>query len=152
MRRVGRFATGMLSLCALALIAVGSAGCDTYHYYDMTATFGPGFSENLAGNIQVCELVVTGADSHTSRLDTACPLAGRTPDLYPNLGEFEYATFADSGTLNFTVNLYNGRTPVPMCLYGTGTTSLPASSQVTQTGTITLAQTAAGCPSMDATQ
>ena len=134
----------------LAPVAFGAASCDTYHYYDITVTFDPAFTDSLAGNIGLCDLVVSGADSHTSFLPngqgsdhkTVCPIA----ENHPVLGTFEYATFADSGKLEFTLNAYNGQSASAACLYGTGAVTLPATSQLTTTGAITLTQSSPGCP------
>jgi hypothetical protein len=58
---------------------------------------------------------------------------------YPDLGHFEFATFEDSGTLNFTVNGYKA---VPHSssdqsgdLCTSGSASVPATDAITETGT-----------------
>jgi hypothetical protein len=136
------FSSGAL---ALAVLALGAAGCDTYHYYDMDLMFGSDFGGAAnVGMAQLCRVDISGADSHEFTLD-ACGLLSGTSNIQ-NVGIFEFATFADSGTLTFTVDAYNGTPPTPTCLFGVGTTSLPASSQVTTTGTITIEPMGTGCP------
>ena len=43
---------------------------------------------------------------------------------------FEFATFADSGTLNFTIRTYVG-IEFDNCLFGTGTKAIPATAAIT---------------------
>jgi hypothetical protein len=132
------------SALAVAVVALGGAGCDTYHYYDMTLAFGSAWPGgiNSAGAAQNCQVTVSGADSHSFFIDT-CGI--NSPSNYPDTGIFEFATFADSGTLTFTVDAYNGTT-LANCLFGMGTLSIPATSQVTTTGTITINPDGTGCP------
>jgi hypothetical protein len=149
MNRVVRTLGGKLSsfaaaTLALAVVALGGAGCDTYHYYDMTLEFGSGWTGGLnsAGAAQNCKVTVSGADSHSFFISD-CGI--NNSSNYPDTGIFEFATFADSGTLTFTVDAYNGVTPAN-CLFGLGTLSIPATSQVTTTGTITINPDGTGCP------
>jgi hypothetical protein len=132
----------LLASCAVALL--GAAGCDSYHYYDMSLVLGSTFTTALVGEAQLCKVNISGADSHEFNL-TNCGVNSNDSNI-PDVGTFEFATFADSGTLTFTVDAYNGITPTPNCLYGSGMTSQPASSQITQMGTITLQVTGTGCP------
>ncbi|HZL18675.1 MAG TPA: hypothetical protein VFG23_13110 [Polyangia bacterium] len=131
----------LLSTLAAAL---GAAGCDSYHYYDMTLEFGSGWTGgiNSAGAAQSCKVTVSGADSHSFSIDN-CGI--NNASNYPDTGIFEFATFADSGNLTFTVDAYNGTTPAT-CLFGMGTLSIPATSQVTTTGTIMINPDGTGCP------
>jgi hypothetical protein len=129
---------------ALAVVALGAAGCDTYHYYDMDLQFSSSFGGiTVAGMAQNCVVTISGADSHSFSL-VNCSINTDNSN-YPDVGTFEFATFADSGTLTFTVNAYNGIPYTPACLFGVGTTSLPASSQVTTKGSITIEKMGTGC-------
>jgi hypothetical protein len=145
-RLLGRRLPHVSLALALVVTALGAAGCDTYHYYDMGLIFSSDWvgGLNSAGGATLCKVNISGADSHEFPL----PLCGLTDSThYPDVGTFEFATFADSGTLTFTVDAYNGSPPGPACLFGTGTTSMPASSQVTQKGMITVAPNGQpGCP------
>jgi hypothetical protein len=132
------------SLLVVAVAVLGAAGCDTYHYYDMDLVLGSSFTTALIGQVQLCKVQVSGADSHEFDLP-ACGVSS-TRTTAGKIGTFEFATFADSGTLTFTVDAYNGVTPTPNCLYGMGVTNLPASSQVTTMGMITVEVTGTGCP------
>lgn len=121
--------------------ALATGGCSTYHYYDIDVQFGS-VSLEEAGVLQICELDVTGADSHSTHLPsstvgdktTVCPIDRNWPDM----GKFEFATFADSGTLTFKVTGYKGLPAGPATLCTTGTVDLPANSTITQSGTITM--------------
>ncbi len=65
------------------------------------------------------------------------------------MGTFEYSTFADSGPITFT---FNGFLDVPKSSNNQCTshnTTLTASSQITQTGTITVTDfNTTNCPQM----
>jgi hypothetical protein len=135
------------ALLSTLAIALGAAGCDTYHYYDIDLQFdtSPGmFTVATVGEAQLCRILVSGADSHEIDLPD-CSLNTDNSNT-TDVGTFEFATFADSGTLTFTVNAYNGSPPTMTCLFGTGTTSLPAGSTVTTTGKLVIEPDGAGCP------
>jgi hypothetical protein len=127
----------------LAVVLGGlTGGCNTYHYYDIDVKFMTPFTESEASVMKLCVVNVSGAESGTVILD--CP-----PVKYPVMGTFEYSTFVDSGSLTFT---FNGFYDVPAsdsnhCTSGFAT--LPATDQITQTGTITLTDfDAMKCPLM----
>ena len=133
-------------LSALAVM-LGAAGCDTYHYYDMDLRFdtSPGmFTTATVGEAQFCRIQISGADSHEIDLEN-CALNSDNSNT-TDVGTFEFATSADSGTLTFTVDAYTAITPTPQCLYGMGTTSIQASSTVTQKGTLVIEPDGTGCP------
>ncbi len=137
---------GVFGRLAAALVvgvaALGAAGCHSYHYYDIDVQYGASFTLTSSGNVQLGLLNVSGADS--GQLDL--PMSILAGNQFRDLGTFEYATFADSGTLTFTVDLYNGSTATTNCLYGTGSTPLAASGDTTQKGTVTVERTATnGC-------
>ncbi len=147
-RLLGRrlFHASLTLTLALAVTALGASGCETYHYYDMNLVFSSDWvcGLNSAGGATLCKVNISGADSHEFDLPN-CGLTNGTH--YPDVGTFEFATFADSGTLTFTINAYNGSPPGPACLFGTGMTNMTASSTVTQMGTITVAPNGQpGCP------
>jgi hypothetical protein len=142
MKLPGRFSKGLprLPLLAVVLGAALVGGCNTYHYYDIDVKFMSPFTESQASVMKLCLVDVSGAASDTLALD--CP-----PDKYPDLGTFEYATFADSGTITFT---FDGFFDVPRSSSNQCTSSavpLAATDQITQTGTITLTDfNATNCP------
>lgn len=120
----------------LGLAAVTAAGCNDFHYYDITVTFNTdpatsGFGPNEPASIQMCVFSVSGADSiskpigpHTQGLPL--PPGGTT------LGIIEFSTFADSGTLNFKIEAYDASsTASSACKVGEGTKSVMASSAST---------------------
>jgi hypothetical protein len=143
-RRIGRRLSAVSLAVALAAMVVGAAGCDTYHYYDMDLIFGSGWvgGINSAGAAQQCIVTVSGADSHEFPVSN-CGIVSQSN--YPDTGTFEFATFADSGTLTFAVDAYNGTPYTTACLFGTGSTTIPATSTVTTKGSITIDPMGAGC-------
>ena len=146
MTRPWRF-VGRVPILALALGALGAGGCDSYHYYDMDLQFDTSakkFTTATVGEAQLCRVQISGADSHEFDL-ADCSLNSDNSNI-PDVGTFEFATFADSGTLTFTVNAYTSLNPTDACLFGVGTTSVTATSQVTNKGKITIEPMGPGCP------
>jgi hypothetical protein len=133
-------------LAAVALLVLG-AGCNSFHYFDITVVFGSiGIEE--AGGIKACFMSVSGADTDnvevpmtTSGGAPVCPIANN----WPTLGMFEYSTFTDSGNLTFTLDAYNTTNLDPTKICITGSTTVAASSAITHTGMITLAQGSQSC-------
>jgi hypothetical protein len=124
-----------LPLLAVILGAALFGGCNTYHYYDIDVEGTSPVTEIQTSSMAFCQLVVSGAASDTIGLadGTGCPPAG-----FPKIGAIEYATFADSGQITFTFNGYQTNVADPSELCTTAFTTLTASDQITQTGTITL--------------
>ena len=120
----------LLAVLGLTLASLGAAGCSEFHYHDIYLRYDSGMFATVTGSlvsrVRICRVDVTGADTKTFYLGGNC--TNSTPTL--NLGTFEFSTFADSGTLNFTVKTYVG-TEFEMCLLGTGTKSVMATSAVT---------------------
>jgi hypothetical protein len=127
----------------LAVVLGGlTSGCNTYHYYDIDVKFSSPFTSTQASVMKLCLVNITGAASDTLVLD--CP-----PEKYPDMGTFEYSTFADSGSITFTFNAFYDAPQSPSTQCPSGSTSLPASEQITQMGSITLTDfNATNCPLM----
>ena len=125
----------------LAVVLGGlTSGCNTYHYYDIDVKFMSPFTSTQASVMKLCLVDITGAESDTLILN--CP-----PEHYPDMGTFEFSTFADSGSLKFTFNAFYDTPQSPSNQCTSGSTTLTASSQITQTGTITLTDfNATNCP------
>jgi hypothetical protein len=71
------------------------------------------------------------------------------PPAFPDVGTFEYSTFADSGPITFTFNGFydTPRSSSNQCT--SGVTMLTASDQITQMGTITVNNfSTTNCPLM----
>jgi predicted small secreted protein len=147
-------------LVALALLAAPFVtGCNTYHYFDIDVEWGP-VTPTQASQLQLCVLLVSGADTHQG--DFPSNVVGLDPNdpnqksicppqstSSPKMGTFEYSTFTDSGSLTFTVNGYGKVTASNDLLCTTGSTTMTASSQITQSGTITMGSFDTNkCPSM----
>ena len=117
----------LLPALVLGAVALGAAGCNEYHYYDIRVAYdGAQFNPNMISQVQNCHVFVTGADTDDFYLEGNCTNGAATT----NIGVFEFATFADSGTLNFTIRTYVG-IEFEMCLFGTGTKAIPATSAIT---------------------
>jgi hypothetical protein len=127
----------------LAVVLGGlTSGCNTYHYYDIDVKFSSPFTSTQASVMKLCVIDVSGAVSDALPLD--CP-----PEHFPDMGTFEYSTFADSGSITFTFNAFYDKPQMPSNQCTSGTTTLTASEQITQTGSITLTDfNAANCPLM----
>ena len=133
----------MRAVPLLAVVLVGLAsGCNTYHYYDIDVQFASPVTDTQVSVMKLCLVDVTGAASDTVVL--ACP-----PTKFPDMGTFEYSTFADSGSITFT---FNGFYDVPQSSSNQCTshgTTLTASDQITQTGTIMVTDfNTTNCPLM----
>ena len=134
---------GLTRLAALALpMLLGSAGCNTYKYFDVKATFDEAtFDDSQLGTISRCRVLVSGADTGNFILDR-CPNAaaldphdGKTmtsPDGYT----FEFSTFADSGTLNFELQAFVGQVDKPECMIGDGKVPLAVTGATTIMGNL----------------
>jgi hypothetical protein len=125
----------------LAVVLGGLAsGCDTYHYYDIDVKFMSPFTETQASVMKLCLVEVSGAASDTIAfpgVESNNPVCPPTTN-YPDLGTFEYATFVNSGQITFTLNAFYDTPQSPSNQCTSGATTLTASDQITQTGTITL--------------
>ena len=118
----------LLPALVFGAVALGAAGCSEYHYYDIKVAYdGAQFMPNMISQVQKCHVFVTGADTADFYLDGNCTNATATT----NIGVFEFSTFADSGTLNFTIRTFVGGIEFDDCLFGTGTKAIPATSAIT---------------------
>jgi hypothetical protein len=134
---------GLTALAALALpLLVGASGCHTFKYVDMTVSFDESVDDADILTIARCRVYVTGADSHEFILDR-CP--NHTATDPHTVGEFEYATFADSGTLNFEIKAFNGLNDTPDCQIGDGTSPVAVTSMTTLMGAISIKKSGTGC-------
>jgi hypothetical protein len=144
MRAPRLVATWIVGLAALA-----GAGCNDFHYYDITVSFNinqstGGYPQAEVASVQTLLFGVSGADSGSFRIGpnaNGLPLvAGAT-----NLGTVEYATFADSGTLTFKVEAFNNSRTTPDCKTGEGTKAVMATSASTTMDAVIINKTGAGC-------
>ena len=138
---------GLLLALVLASASLGAVGCSEYHYYDIDVTFDTSSGQfagiNEISTIQVMRMLVGGADNADFQIG---PNANGLPLVTgAHLGVFEFSTFADSGTLDFTAQAFDDATSSPGCLTGQGTKSVEASSTITNTVMITVMKTAVGC-------
>jgi hypothetical protein len=135
-------------LPVLALLA--AAGCNEYHYYDVSVAFniasGKFAGTNEISTIQRCVLTVSGADSATlvSGFENGCPPMSAA-GISTQMGISEFATFADSGQLTFTFSAYDDTTLVDACKTGQGVQTVQATSASTTAVALTVDKIAAGC-------
>ena len=106
-----------------ALVALGSAGCKDYTYFDVHVQFDPATFSGRVGSVQACHLFVTGAETNDYGIANNtrnCPPANAGLDM----GIFEYSSLADSGQLTFTMKVYKGMVESAACLFGEGSVLL----------------------------
>ena len=127
----------------LAVVLAGLAsGCNTYHYFDIDVKFMTPVTETQVSVMKFCLAEVSGAASDTVALD--CP-----PAKFPDMGTFEYSTFVDSGPITFTFNGFFDSPQSPSNQCTSHSTTLTASDQITQMGTITVTDfNTTNCPLM----
>jgi hypothetical protein len=135
-----------LPLLVMALLSLSAAACSSYSYYDLDLKWGTGFDVVKIGSIQFCHLLVSGAATDDVQLNPANCKTATSGDM----GMVEYSTFADSGSITFTLNAYTYPDGNPNCKLGEGSTTLEAGKAVRKTGTVTAtAMMAPGtCPGM----
>jgi hypothetical protein len=163
--RLARFFTGRLAVLAVpVLLALGGAGCNTYHYYDIHALFDPssgpgmpGFTGASAFSVQVCVVSISGADNTTFELPLNNVPEQRCPDVRPgqnalDAGMFEYSTFTDSGTLTFTLDAFQDLAQTPGCHIGSGNVKVPATSAITTSAELHIKLQSASCVTTGQTQ
>jgi hypothetical protein len=144
-------AARMLVLGFFACVAAAGAGCSTYHYYDIDVTFDTGAmgfaGTNEISTVQRCVMTVSGADSGqlVMGLTDNCPPM-TAAGIGTHMGIVEFSTFKDSGSLTFTMDVYNAQTIVPGCKVGSGTKTLTASSMTTTMDSLSVFKTGTGCP------
>jgi hypothetical protein len=136
-------------LPVLALALLGAAGCSEYHYFDITVSLDTTLGSNgVRGGIQRCDVTVKndkgGIEDYFPIPDPktgspVCPLS------YQSMGTFEYSTFKSSGSLSFTVGVYDQAMTTDACRIGSGDVSVPISS-TTNAGNVTvMANGSDGC-------
>lgn len=127
----------------LAVVLGGLAsGCNTYHYYDIDVKFMSPVTATQVSVMKYCVVDVSGAA--TDEVVLVCP-----PASFPDMGTFEYSTFADSGSITFTFNGYFDRPKSSSNQCTSHGTTLTASDEITQTGMIMVTDfSTTNCPQM----
>ena len=129
----------------LVLGALGAGGCKDLTYFDVDVKFDQATFLGQVGSVQVCHMYVTGAETHDYVINDntrSCP----PPNQNLEMGIFEYSSLADSGSLTFTMKVYNKFTETDNCLFGQGSTTvtLPA-PMTTNPVTLNVVQMGPGC-------
>jgi len=136
---------------ALGLTLLGSTSCSSYHYIVVDVKLDTTLSANgTSSTIQLCDVVVKnekGGIEDTFPLapknstDQRCPVSGSS------VGKFEYSTLKDSGSLTFTVAVYDTLNSVnDSCKMGEGSVAVPI-KETSNDATLTVMAigTGAGC-------
>jgi hypothetical protein len=128
---------------ALLPLVVSVQACNTYSYFDVDMKLGTGFDVVAIGRIFSCHMFVTGAATDDFTLDyvTCHNINPGTRDI----GKIQYSTFADSGSLTFTLRLFE-KMESDACQIGVGATTLAVDKSKTVAGDLTAPYTPPGCP------
>jgi hypothetical protein len=135
---------GTLLFVSSLLLIVVAQGCNTYSYFDVEMKLGTAYNTVAIGRINSCHVFVTGGSAD----DFTLPYANcHTIDPGTrNVGKFQYATFADSGSaVTFTLHLFE-KVESAECELGTGSTTLTVEGGKTVAGSLTVDTLKAGCP------
>ena len=109
-------AVKLFPLLGVVLLALSTQACSSYSYYDLDLKLGSGFDVVKIGSIQFCHMFVTGSVSDDFEVrPEVCKLA-----TTGEIGQVEYSTFADSGSLTFTFKLFQNPQSNPACELGEG--------------------------------
>ena len=115
----------VLPILTLAL-ALATQACSTYSYYDLDLQVGTGFETSATtGLVTNCHLFVSGADNTDFELfDRVCPINASTHEIK----KIQYSSFADSGSLTFTLRLFELGFEADGCEIGHGAITIPVVS------------------------
>ena len=142
MKRQAKSRLGMLAALALPLL-LGASGCHTYKYVDMSVAFDQTIDDSDILTIARCKITVTGADSSEFIIDK-CP--NHALGIDPHVGYvFEFSTFAESGTLKFEFQGFQGIMDKPECMIADGKQDVAVTSLTTIPATMTVTKSGPGC-------
>jgi len=131
-----------LGVALLGLSALASVGCKDLHYYDVTVKFdGTTISDGAGSKAETCHVYVKGADTDDFYFGNPMECAVRKQGL--TLGTFEFSSNADSGSLTFTLQAYDGIPEDTQCLFGQGSVEIPV-GLTTVNGELIVTATASG--------
>ena len=135
------------AVAALALPFLAGAGCSTYKYFDINVSFAsPPFDDSSVGQIHHCRVTVSGADKSSFVLAN-CPTSSTVAPL--ESGDFEYSTFASSGTMDFELDTFVGLVEKADCQSGKGVLAVPVTSATTITANLVVDMKVGPQPSCD---
>jgi hypothetical protein len=132
---------GLIAVAALAL-GLGASGCHTFKYFDITMTFDQASLDDATIlTISRCRVLVSGAESNNFILDRCPDHTAADPHMGTPPGYiFEYASFAESGTLTFELKGYTGLNDTPECLLADGMKAIPVTGATTIMGALSAAK------------
>jgi hypothetical protein len=136
---------------ALGIALLGSTSCSSYHYVVIDVKLDTTLAANgTSSTIQLCYVFVKNEKggiedefplAPPGSIDARCPVAGST------VGTFEYSTLKDSGSLTFTVAVYDTlSSSSDNCKMGEGSATVPI-KETSNAATLTVMAigTGAGC-------
>jgi hypothetical protein len=127
MKRHSRTISATLSGVGLVLLlALSAGGCNSYSYVDLDLQTGAGFSIVTIGDVSNCHVFVTGATTDDFTLSTA--VCHSIDTATGEIAKIQYSTFADSGSVTFTLKLFQGGQEVDGCLIGNVAATIPIES------------------------
>jgi len=138
-----RFSLAGLTVLAAALL--GAAGCNTFSYFEIDTKLDQlTFSNELAAQITICHMKVSGATTDDFYIQKRCPPVPTPTQGRFDLGVIEYSTFADSGTVKFQLQVFRGFGETDKI--GEGSIDLNVSSGNTVMGNLKLTGMATAMP------
>jgi hypothetical protein len=141
----------LLTLAVGMAMLLGGSGCSSYRYFDIDVKLDTTLSANgTSSMIQLCYVFVKNekggieddfALTRPNSTDNRCPVSGSS------VGTFEYSTFKDSGSLTFSVAVYDSAGAADEnCKMGEGSATVPV-KETTNVAPLTVMAigSAAGC-------
>jgi hypothetical protein len=99
----------LAGLTLLAATLLGAAGCNTFSYFEIDTKLDQlTFTNELAAQITICHMKVSGAANDEFYVKKRCPPVPTPTQGRFDIGVIEYSTFADSGTVNFVLQVFRG--------------------------------------------
>jgi hypothetical protein len=131
-------------LTALALpLLFGASGCHSFKYFDISYSYDQAIDDSVIHSITKCRIIVSGADTDNYIL-RGCPNTV-LPDPHTG-GQFEFASFADSGMLTFEFKGFQGAgADNPDCLALDGSVSVAVTSAMTIPSALSVKGTGKNC-------
>lgn len=129
-------------------LGLSAAGCDDYRYFDIHVRFDNGtLPTTKASEVKFCRVTVSGADSAQFRIQNCPPPASMLPP--GDVGTFTFSTFADGGTMKFTLDAFTSINEKPECITGSGSAMVAVpGADATATGEILITKVGESCASI----
>lgn len=141
----------LLAFGLVAGLGLSAAGCDEYRYFDIHVRFDNGtLPTTKASEVKFCRVTVSGADSAQFRIQNCPPPAAMLPP--GDVGTFTFSSFADGGTMKFTLDAFTSINEKPECITGSGSAMVAVPGENgTATGEILITKAGESCASITPT-